>query len=497
MRIVNQVVARLKAGALLVIVKDDDETMALQESLAAASPFGTPVVYSASQDAAMDALAELPEQSGVLILKGLLSCYSENPMTVRLIREVALQSPEGGGFSRLILLESASQDIPPSIMTDAEIVTPELPGVEDLKAELVGWMTSNELPADKMPDVVRHRFATAVLGLARHEAARLFSRCFVEEKTLDAAWLRTQKALMVTERLGGALSFEKPSEEEIGGLDNLSAWLDSRMRAFNNPKAKAFGLDEPKGVLNVGLPGTGKSLTAKTVARKAGLPLLRLDIGKLFGSLVGQSESQTRTAIQTAEACAPCVLWIDEIEKAFSGVAGGGSGDSGTSQRVFGTFLSWLNDKTAPVFVVATANRVEALPPELLRKGRFDEIFYVGNPALSERVDILRIHLRLRKQPEFELSALEALAVLSKGFNGAELAEAVKSGMFRAFSEDRELIPADVEAAIKETVPLSKTMAEEIKRLERWADGRARPASSATEGDGGSGLNRPQLWKGA
>lgn len=472
---IERIKAAMAAGSKLIIVRDDDELLATYQASVVAEACCQPVsIVSALADDMQDRLGDHPQGMGTLIIKGSLPIYGENAAFVRALREVALQTRQDGeASSRLILIETRDQDVPSVLRTDADIIDAQLPSVSELGDELDALLKSKGIDPAKMPENVRFILASSVSGMGRHEAARLFSKSMVVRGKLDAAWLRSQKAESIAQRLNGALSFEKGSDEESGGLDALKRWLSSRMAAFNNPKAKSFGLDEPKGLLIVGAPGTGKSLTAKTVARKAGLPLLRLDIGKMFGSLVGQSESQARAAIAAAEACAPCVLWIDEIEKAF----GQGGADGGTSQRVFGTILTWLNDKTSPVFVVATANKVEALPPELLRKGRFDEIFYVGNPVKEEREEIIRIHLS-RKGWTFTDKDVSSLAIAAKGFNGAELAESVKAGMFVAFSENRGLAFNDVLNAIKETVPLSKTMGTEIKRLESWADGRARRASS-------------------
>ena len=257
-------------------------------------------------------------------------------------------------------------------------------------------------------------------------------------------------------------------------MENLKEWLDDRRAAFASERAREFGLPEPKGILMVGVPGCGKSLNAKTIARSWKLPLLRLDIGKAMGSLVGQSEAQIRAAIEAAEACSPCVLWVDEIEKGLG--SSGGGGDGGTSQRVFGTLLTWLQEKTSPVFVVATANKISSLPPELLRKGRFDEIFFVGLPDQEDRASITTIHLERRKR-KFTMDEVTEVAVASDGFSGAEIEQAVVAGMFTAYAQDRDLEVDDVLKAIKSTSPISKTMSAEIDVLTKWADGRARMAA--------------------
>ena len=233
-------------------------------------------------------------------------------------------------------------------------------------------------------------------------------------------------------------------------------------------------------MLLLGLPGTGKSLAAKAVANAWNLPLLRLDIGKIYGGYIGQSEANMRLALQTAEALAPSILWIDEIEKGLSGMQSSGTSNGGTTSRVLGTFLTWMQEKEKSVFVVATANHVNLLPPELLRKGRIDEIFFVDLPVKSDRKDILKIHLARRdRQDIFSESELDELATQSKGFTGAELEEAVKEALFLAFDEGHQLRKGDILKALSNTSPLSRTMAEGIRKTRTWAKGRAVPASSS------------------
>ena len=227
----------------------------------------------------------------------------------------------------------------------------------------------------------------------------------------------------------------------------------------------------------LGVQGCGKSLCAKAVSNLWQLPLLRFDMGRMFGSLVGSSEENVRRAIAVAESVAPAILWVDEIDKAFAGSQGSGATDGGTTARVFGTFLTWLSEKNAPVFVVATANDISQLPPELLRKGRLDEIFFVDLPSREERLEVLRIHLgkRGRDATKFDL---EAMAAASPDFSGAEVEEAINSALYDAFYTQVELTTEHVLAALAETVPLAKTMDEQINRLRSWAEGRARNASA-------------------
>lgn len=462
---------RLRAGAIVVLVEDPDEALALESAKVAAKQFLPITVKSAADQDSLDTLEKHKAGDGTLILCDFLRAFGNNPVAVRMIREVALQQrTDKKPFSRLILIEVPGVEVPPALRGDIEYLIPSMPDVKALRSELDDFLKLQDI---KLPGngETRHAIAAAVAGLSRHEAMRLFSRCWVDKQNLDTVWLRTEKATRVSERLGGALTFVDTNTPDIGGMSSLKSWLDSRQGAFGSEKAKEFGLPEPKGVLFLGPPGTGKSLTAKTTARRWGVPLLRLDAGKLFGSLVGQSESQTRQAIEAAEACAPCVLWIDEIEK---GLSQGGL-DGGTSQRVFGTMLTWLQEKTKPVFVVATANDVSGLPPELLRKGRFDEIFFVDLPSLNERFEIVKIHLAQRNRNGIDA---KQIATATEGFSGAEIEQAIIEGMFTAFSKERDVKLSDILDAIKGTVPLSKTMEAKIKALKSWADGRAKMASA-------------------
>jgi SpoVK/Ycf46/Vps4 family AAA+-type ATPase len=262
---------------------------------------------------------------------------------------------------------------------------------------------------------------------------------------------------------------------DIGGLDNLKDWLLRRGGAFSE-RARQYGLPYPRGLLLVGIQGTGKSLTAKAIAHHWHLPLLRLDVGRLFAGLVGESESRTRQMIQLAEALAPCILWIDEIDKAFAGVDG--RGDAGTTSRVFGTFITWLAEKTTPVFVVATANNIQSLPAEMLRKGRFDEIFFVGLPSQEERQEIFSVHLSRLRPHNLKQYDVERLAYETPDFSGAEIEQTLIEAMHLGFSQNRDFTTDDVLEAASQTVPLARTAQEQIEFLQAWAAaGKARLAS--------------------
>jgi SpoVK/Ycf46/Vps4 family AAA+-type ATPase len=262
---------------------------------------------------------------------------------------------------------------------------------------------------------------------------------------------------------------------DIGGLDNLKEWLLRRGGAFSE-RARKYGLPHPRGLLLAGIQGTGKSLTAKAISHHWHLPLLRLDVGRLFAGLVGESESRTRQMIQLAEALAPCVLWIDEIDKAFSGLDS--RGDSGTTNRVFGTFLTWMAEKTSPVFVVATANNIRTLPAELLRKGRFDEVFFVGLPSQEERKQIFTVHLRKYRPHNLRAYDIDRLAYETPDFAGAEIEQAIIEAMHIGFSQNRDFTTEDILEAASQIVPLAQTAQQEVQLLQEWAaSGKARLAS--------------------
>jgi SpoVK/Ycf46/Vps4 family AAA+-type ATPase len=329
----------------------------------------------------------------------------------------------------------------------------------------------------------RERLLQAALGLTLGEAENVFAKIIVKDERLsgdDVNEVFAEKQQII--RKSGLLEYCSTSEcfANVGGMSVLKDWLNKRSIAFTQD-ARAFGLAAPKGILMLGVQGCGKSLCAKAVSNQWQLPLLRFDMGRMFGSLVGSSEENVRRAIAVAESVAPAILWVDEIDKAFAGSQGSGVTDGGTSARVFGTFLTWLSEKTAPVFVVATANDISQLPPELLRKGRLDEIFFVDLPSREERMEVFRIHLskRGRDVGSFDLSAL---AEDSKDFSGAEIEEAINSALYDAFYSKEDLKNEHVATALAQTVPLAKTMDEQISRLRSWAEGRARNASLARNG---------------
>lgn len=327
----------------------------------------------------------------------------------------------------------------------------------------------------------RDRLLQAALGLTLTEAENVFARIIVKNERLcaeDVKEVLSEKQQII--RKNGLLEYYAASEEfsDVGGLAGLKDWLSKRSVAFTE-EARSFGLPAPKGVLLLGVQGCGKSLCAKAIASLWQLPLLRFDIGRMFGSFVGSSEENMRRAIDVAESVAPAVLWVDEIDKAFSGFQTSGNTDSGTTARVFGTLLTWLSEKTRPVFVVATANNISELPPELMRKGRFDEIFFIDLPSDSERGEIFSIHLKRRGRDSSRFD-LARLAEASRNLSGAEIEQAIISALFDIFAGRGELQTEDILRTLNQTIPLASTMDGQISSLRQWAEGRARNASAAS-----------------
>jgi SpoVK/Ycf46/Vps4 family AAA+-type ATPase len=322
------------------------------------------------------------------------------------------------------------------------------------------------------------RFVGQLAGLSAPEARRVVARCVLDDGALDTRDMAIALDAKRDRVEGtGVLEFDdaKPGTVELGGLANLKGWL-GRAQAGYSERARELGLTPPRGILLVGVQGCGKSLACRAVASQWGLPLLRLDAGRLFDKYVGESEKNLRKAFETAEAIAPVVLWIDEIEKAFASGSGSGDADAGLSKRLFGAFLTWLQEKQPGVFVAATANDLSAVPPELLRKGRFDEVFFVDLPNAEERGAIFSLHLARRKQDPatFDLAALAAAA---DGFSGAEIEQAIVTALYAMIAEQGEaLTTARVLKEIKSTIPLSRSRREEIEALRAFAAERFVPA---------------------
>lgn len=374
-----------------------------------------------------------------------------------------------------LVLLSSQIAIPDDLTEVLTVLEFPLPGAADIKTEIERLLsaTGQQLESKNLDDLVR-----SCQGLSIERIRRVLARAFAlhsELRSEDIELILEEKRQTI--RQTQILDFYPATEaiSDIGGLDNLKDWLIRRGGSFSD-RARQYGLPHPKGLMLVGIQGTGKSLTAKAIAHHWHLPLLRLDVGRLFGGLVGESESRTRQMIQLAEALAPCVLWIDEIDKAFAGVDS--RGDAGTTSRVFGTFITWMAEKKSPVFVVATANNIQSLPPEMLRKGRFDEIFFVGLPTQEERKSIFSVHLSRLRPHNLKQYDLDRLAYETPDFSGAEIEQTLIEAMHIGFSQNRDFTTDDILESASQMVPLARTAKEQIEFLQDWAAaGKARMAS--------------------
>jgi AAA+ superfamily predicted ATPase len=438
------------------------------------------------------------EASAIFLLRD-FHPFLDDPQVVRQLRDVA--GDLKNSFKSIVLC-CPRLNMPAELEKEITLIDFPLPDAQELM-DLLGSVC--RALAQKNPGAVQLgkpealALVRAAQGLTLFEAENAFAQAAVTGGVIDGAdvdlVLREKQQVI---RKSGILEFYATDAglADVGGLDLLKAWLRVRGKAFG-PRARAFGLEAPKGVLLLGAPGCGKSLTAKAIGQSWGLPLLRLDLGRIFSGLVGSSEENMRKALKVAEGVAPAVLWVDEMEK---GLAGGTSGasDGGTASRVFGTLLTWMQEKTATVFVVATANRVDLLPPELLRRGRFDEIFFVDLPSASSRAGILSIHLTKRgRDPQpFDLTAV---AAATSGFSGAELEQCVIEALFAAFDEERDITTEDLLAAARATIPLSVSSAEALRRSREWAAQRTRRAEAADEAPGaataGAGAARADFFE--
>lgn len=414
-------------------------------------------------------------EPGIFIFKD-LHPFKDSPAVTRCLRDAIIALK---GTRKAIVLMSPVQEVPIELEKEVVVLDFPMPDMSELDEVL-----STELNRAKGPNISteeREKLLKAALGLTRDEAEKVYRKARVMSKRLTAEEvdivLSEKKQLI---RRNGILEFMEVDEtlDSVGGLEELKHWLKQRSDAFTE-RAREYGLPQPKGMLILGVPGCGKSLIAKTTSRLWGLPLLRLDLGRVYdGSTVGRSEANLRNALRTAESISPAILFIDEIDKGFAGGTGSSDSDGGTSSRIFGTFLTWMQEKTSPVFVMATANRVERLPSEFLRKGRFDEIFFVDLPNAEERKDIFQIHLQKRRR-DIARFDLDQLTKVCDGFSGAEIEQGLISAMYEAFAQGREFTQLDIIAAIRATMPLSKTMSEQVTALRDWARQRARPAAAS------------------
>ena len=407
-------------------------------------------------------------KSTILVLKDFHKFY-DDPSISRTIKELAFSLKETGNnliFSSYIYPTSDELN---ELMT---IIDLPLPDQKELKIliENIANKTDSSLDDETLNDLVM-----ASSGLSEIRVRQVAARALTQRGKISRDDLKDiiEEKKQVIARSEVLEFFESNSNQnDIGGLEILKKWLQQRHQAFSI-EAREYGLPIPKGVLLVGPQGTGKSLTAKSIAQNWSMPLLRLDVGRLFSGLVGSSEARTRETISRAESMSPCILWIDEIDKGFGGDA---RSDGGTSQRVLASLLTWMAEKESSVFVIATANAIDKLPPELLRKGRFDEIFFLDLPNSEERLSILELHLRKRR-PNYNFP-ITTIVDRTDGYSGAELEQAVIEAMHYSFSERREISEKDLIKAVSELVPLSRTAKEQLESLKEWSSsGRARFAS--------------------
>jgi SpoVK/Ycf46/Vps4 family AAA+-type ATPase len=377
---------------------------------------------------------------------------------------------------KTIIIIGSDLTIPKELQELVTVLQFELPLEEEINQELTRLIQSLNIQIDAE---LFENLTRACQGLSLERIRRVLSKIIATYKTINAnsiAILLSEKKQIIsqTEILEYCSVNEKIAN--LGGLNNLKDWLNKRKTAFSI-QASNYGLPTPRGLLLIGIQGTGKSLTAKAIANDWQLPLLKLDVGKLFGGIVGESESRLRQMINVAETISPCILWIDEIDKAFTNTDS--KGDSGTSNRILATFISWLSEKTKPVFVISTANNIDLLPLEIIRKGRFDEIFFLDLPKLDEREEIFTIHLQEFRPNKWKSFDIPKLAQLSESFSGAEIKQSIIEGMYQAFYEKREVTTEDISFALKEFVPLANLESKQMTKLQNWAtSGQIRLASS-------------------
>ena len=377
---------------------------------------------------------------------------------------------------KTIIIIASDLTIPKELQDLITILQFQLPLEDEISQELKRLINSLNI---KVEPKLFETLTRACQGLSLERIRRVLSKIIATYKTIDdnsIAILLSEKKQIISQT--EILEYFSVTEKiaNLGGLDNLKDWVNKRKTAFSI-QASNYGLPTPRGLLLVGIQGTGKSLSAKAIANDWQLPLLKLDVGKLFGGIVGESESRLRQMINLAETISPCILWIDEIDKAFTNTES--KGDSGTSNRILATFISWLSEKTKPVFVISTANNIDLLPLEIIRKGRFDEIFFLDLPKKSEREEIFKIHIQEFRPNNIDSFNYSKLAQLSESFSGAEIRQSIIEGMYHAFYEKREFTTEDICLALKELIPLANLESNQMLKLQNWASsGQIRLASS-------------------
>jgi AAA+ superfamily predicted ATPase len=419
----------------------------------------------------------------------------EGIKTIRYLRDFYRDFQPSGNV--LIVLSPVSR-IPLEIQRDFQTIDFRLPNkaqVANIWSRLRDKNKATMQKANLLPSADdEERISDAAMGLTSQEATNAFSLAIIDSASGkgDIANLVLEEKAQAVKK-SGILEYYTTNEniDSIGGLDNLKLWLKRRSTAFT-VKAREYGLPQPRGALLVGIPGGGKSLSAKASAAIFKVPLIRFDIGRVFGGIVGQSEEQMRNALSTIDAIGPCVVWLDEMEKAFAGASGSGSGDNGVTRRVFGAFLTWMQEKTSPSFVMATANSIIGVPPELLRKGRFDENFYIGLPDELARGAIFKIQLAKVKRTHLKID-FAPLVEKSVQFTGAEIESGIKEGLYLAFGRDRELTTDDILEGISTIKPIVQTQEDEIRAMTKWAEDNAIDASRHSSSEALPGAGGRQL----
>ena len=434
------------------------------------------------------------EEPALFIFKDFYVFFGENgsdqhcdPFIIRKIRDMSSRLKHKDSPQNVLFISPSlhlHQDIE-KIVSVLDFPLPNQQQITELLDNMIATNKGSKELRFAIDNQGKDRLSKAALGMTLQEAENAFAKTIINQKGLsndDAKIVINEKSQVI--KRSGILEYVNSdiSLSTIGGLENLKQWLKKRNNSWL-VSAEAYSLPAPKGVLITGVPGCGKSLTAKAMSAMWELPLLRLDMGRIFSGLLGSSEENMRKAINTATAISPCILWIDEIEKGLSGSMGS-TLDGGTTQRIFGTFLTWMQEKTEVVFVVATANNIAGLPPEMMRKGRFDEIFFVDLPTRIEREAIFKVHFQKRKKPNEVWSSLDIeklmpeLAEMTEGFVGAEIEQVIVSSLYDAYSENRSLSKQDLLKAVKNTVPLCVTQKEQVTSLRDWANMRAVNASA-------------------
>jgi len=471
---------------LYLVTAEEERAIALCEA-AAATFEARAVVWSAHRGLAeiapsakgpsefLDTLVRLP--GPVLAIALDFHEALRDPLVARKLRDLL---PRLHGEGRCLAVVAPRLDVPEGLAGEVAVVRLPLPDDVELAAllEAVRAGLAHPSPPQPVAPEGRHRALVAARGLGEAQARRAFTRALRRDAALGPAALAViseEKKRLLARDLGLELVESPDRPEDVGGLAGFKAWMEERALAFD-PDASRFGLPPPRGVLLVGVQGCGKSLAAKAAAARLGVPILRLDLPRVLGASAAAEESLHR-ALEAAEALAPVALWVDEIEKGFAG-SGPGDGADPRAARLLGAFSTWLQERKGPVFVVATANDVSRLPPELLRRGRFDELFFVDLPDPEARREIMALHLRRRGRAP-ERVDVAALADLCVDFSGAELEQVVVGALHRAYALGRDVETGDLRRVAQDLVPLFRTYEEQIKALREWARGRARVAGRA------------------